>query len=37
RCTCPGFTYRGVCKHAEALRDKLNKRHSSPGRLGGGS
>ena len=23
RCTCPGFTYRGVCKHAEALRDKL--------------
>jgi len=37
RCTCPGFTYRGVCKHAEALRDKLNKRHSSPGHLGGGS
>ena len=24
RCTCPGFTYRGVCKHAEALRARLN-------------
>ena len=23
RCTCPGFTYRGVCKHAEALKAKL--------------
>ena len=28
RCTCPGFTYRGVCKHAEALRDKLKVRLS---------
>ena len=26
RCTCPGFTYRGICKHAEALRAKLEKR-----------
>jgi len=26
RCTCPGFTYRGVCKHAEALRGKLKVR-----------
>jgi uncharacterized Zn finger protein len=26
RCTCPGFTYRGLCKHAEALRDKLGNR-----------
>jgi len=25
RCTCPGFTYRGVCKHVEALRNKLEK------------
>ena len=32
RCTCPGFTYRGVCKHAEALRVTLNKRYGSPGR-----
>jgi len=23
RCTCPGFTYRGICKHVEALRGKL--------------
>ena len=23
RCTCPGFTYRGVCKHAKVLRGKL--------------
>ena len=26
RCSCPGFTYRGVCKHVEALRDKLKVR-----------
>jgi hypothetical protein len=26
RCSCPGFTYRGVCKHAQALRDKLKAR-----------
>jgi hypothetical protein len=26
RCTCLGFTYRGVCKHAEALRDRLKVR-----------
>jgi len=25
RCTCPSFTYRGLCKHAEALRAKLEK------------
>ena len=24
RRTCPGFTYRGVCKHAEALKTKMN-------------
>ena len=23
RCTCPGFTYRGVCEHAEAMRNGL--------------
>jgi len=23
RCTCPGFTHRGICKHAEALRTRL--------------
>ena len=23
RCTCPSFTYRGICKHAEALRIRL--------------
>jgi uncharacterized Zn finger protein len=23
RCTCPGFTYRGICKHAEALMSGL--------------
>jgi uncharacterized Zn finger protein len=22
-CSCPGFTYRGVCKHAAALRERL--------------
>ncbi len=26
RCTCPGFSHRGLCKHAEALRDKLKAR-----------
>jgi hypothetical protein len=26
RCSCPGFPYRGVCKHAEALRARLNAR-----------
>jgi uncharacterized Zn finger protein len=24
-CTCPGFAYRGVCKHAAALRLRLAK------------
>jgi hypothetical protein len=28
RCSCPGFTYRSVCKHAEALRDKLDTKSS---------
>jgi len=26
RCSCPGFTYRAFCKHAEALRARLNAR-----------
>lgn len=25
RCTWPGFTHRGMCKHAEALRVRLEK------------
>jgi hypothetical protein len=29
RCTCPGFTYRGVCKHAEALSKRLKARVSA--------
>jgi hypothetical protein len=29
RCTCPGFTYRGVCKHAEALKTKMHMGNSS--------
>lgn len=31
RCTCPGFTHRGVCKHAEALREKLKNSRSAAG------
>jgi uncharacterized Zn finger protein len=23
RCGCPGFTYRGICKHAAALKARL--------------
>jgi hypothetical protein len=23
RCTCPGFTYRGRCKHVTAAREKI--------------
>ena len=33
RCSCSGFTYRGVCRHAEALRDRLNASTSSVARL----
>jgi uncharacterized Zn finger protein len=25
RCSCPAYTYRGVCKHAMALRVRLGK------------
>jgi uncharacterized Zn finger protein len=36
RCGCPGFSYRGVCKHAAALKALLAKsrpnRSSEPGR-----
>jgi len=31
-CSCPGFTYRGACKHAEALRAKLAETRPSDGR-----
>ena len=34
RCTCPGFTYRGLCKHAEALRARLDHSPSHGGGLG---
>jgi hypothetical protein len=30
-CDCPGFTYRGICKHAEALREKLEARPADTG------
>ena len=26
RCSCPGFPYRGVCKHAEAPSERLKAR-----------
>ena len=36
RCNCPSFAYRGICKHAEALKTKMNVGNSSatclPGR-----
>ena len=25
RCSCPGFDHRGVCKHAEALKVRLER------------
>ncbi len=28
RCTCPGFTYRGVCKHVEALNARLRRQEN---------
>jgi uncharacterized Zn finger protein len=28
-CSCPGFTYRGVCKHAMALRVRLSQQTRS--------
>jgi hypothetical protein len=37
RSTCPGFTYRGICKHAEALRARLNLSNSWPERPVGDS
>ena len=24
RCSCPGFTYRNLCKHSAALKEKLH-------------
>jgi hypothetical protein len=29
RCTCPAFSYRGLCKHAEALRMRSYKNAQS--------
>ncbi len=26
RCTCPAFTFRGLCKHSAALHEKLSQR-----------
>src|SRR5688572_10349175 len=25
RCSCPGYSYRGVCKHAAALQARINQ------------
>lgn len=33
RCNCPGFTYRGVCKHAESLRIRLRRSASMDGMI----
>jgi uncharacterized Zn finger protein len=31
-CNCPGFTYRGVCKHAAALRVRVDRERRQAGR-----
>jgi len=31
RCGCPGFTYRGICKHAAALKARLSPPASPDG------
>ena len=31
RCGCPGFTYRGICKHAAALKARLSSPASPDG------
>jgi hypothetical protein len=37
RCSCPGFVYRGICKHAAALRAKLGPDQSSSVATGRGA